>query len=178
MAFGNAYAPVILAISQEYFCVLDPGKRLSLLTLPVEDCSWQKLNQPTEAELLLPSFYIHFVNQEGNGCKNVNGEQRSRLVQIFSKQAVMMNALLNSSVDIRVQELDLEQGQHEDELDTQQNAPDQRLFNFEKAHVDAPLASDPMYAPKLSRLCAATIDSSGKCLEARGLLKNILDGPK
>lgn len=92
----------------------------------------------------------------------------------------MMDALLNSSMEIEIQERDLYQSDDDEHIDSMPSAG-QRLFEFGKKtrHHDlgASLAENPLYKSKLSRLCTATIDPNGKCLEARGLLKNILDAP-
>jgi len=85
----------------------------------------------------------------------------------------MMDALLNSSVEIRTQGLDGYENGEEEEPGTVP-APGQRLLG---SLSRASLADNPVYKSKLSRLCTATIDPNGKCLEARGLLKNILSDP-
>lgn len=142
--------PVNIMISREFFCVVDPLKYNSLLTVPIDECSWMKHN--SNSPQCLSSFFIHFVNP-------LPDSTNSKLLQIFTKQAVMMDALLTSS--LQAWSTENNDSAFEDVTDC-----DEKSFAMMKT---------PLYQTKCNRLCLATFDENGVCQDATGSLKMVVD---
>ncbi len=102
---GYSDAPVRVAISRDFFTVIDTQKHTVLLAEPCLDCSWRKIPPANpENENCLPSFFLHFPDPEEDALGTedavgfaVNADEvdlpkvpqgRFKLLQIFSKQAV------------------------------------------------------------------------------------------
>ncbi|CAG0917242.1 unnamed protein product [Notodromas monacha] len=94
--FTRRDADVLIAINAEGFYIIDPEKCVVLLGLKYSELSWDfaKPLKDTDPDCL-PCLFIQFPVMEA-------GMPVSKIVQIFSKQAVMMDALISAHVeDIR-----------------------------------------------------------------------------
>jgi len=93
---------VRVGIQHEYITVVDISKMEILLTQHVGDCSWMRSNDDE-------TFFLHFPDPaviDGKlSISETNEPPSSKLLQIFSKQAVMMEALLNSLDEIAASEI-------------------------------------------------------------------------
>lgn len=143
---------ITVAISREFVCVIDKDRYMSLLTVPINECSWKKFNS-TNAQCL-SSFFIHFSS-------TTQTENTSKLLQIFTKQAVMMDALMTSSQEAWRAE------------DNDNTFADDELLKLEENALS--MSEDPLYQTKCNRLCLATFDSEGTCVDAVGSLKMVVD---
>jgi hypothetical protein len=89
----NNDTEVLVAINPSGLYVIDPLNVVILLGLKLEELSWDyaKPSQETNEDCL-PCLFIQF-------CVIENGRRVSKILQIFSRQAVQMDALINTFVD-------------------------------------------------------------------------------
>ncbi|KAE9556628.1 hypothetical protein FO519_000034 [Halicephalobus sp. NKZ332] len=197
---------VRIGIQHEFITVVDASKMEILLTQRVGDCSWLK-SETGEA------FFLHFPDPavvDGKSPSGGNEPPPSKLLQIFSKQAVMMEALLNSLDEIAASEIgsanDLAIGRslsispqadgqnvafsyssgsdsghqdghvsHSESSKTSYHSYKQSTKNPSLSRIIMKTGFDqyPVNNNKLSKLCLATLDPKGCCVEAHGTLKKI-----
>ena len=84
---------VLVAINANGLYVIDPLNVVILLGLKLEELSWDYAKPSQENnEDCLPCLFIQF-------CVIENGRRVSKILQIFSRQASQMDALINTFVD-------------------------------------------------------------------------------
>ena len=206
-ASPSARMNVRIGIQHEFITVVDLSKLEILLTQRVGDCSW--LNSDTEE-----TFFLHFPDPTMIDGKALMQEQNepppSKLLQIFSKQAVMMEALLNSLDEIAASEIgsanDLAIGRslsvsspgersnvafsyssgsdsgNQDKFVSASESSKNSNHSYGNSTKNPSLSKLIMRTGfdqcsinnnKLSKLCLATLDPKGCCVEAHGTLKKI-----
>ncbi|KAH7694621.1 FERM central domain containing protein [Aphelenchoides avenae] len=245
---------VRVGINQDYITISDPQRHEPLLLQHITDCTWQRSDNAQADDGEIPSFYLHFPDEttlpagyrnrtsssplpENHSAKPTTSEKRSsqpenhmpvtRLLQVSSKQAVMMEALLNALYEISVSENGSVEDLAEQALSlSSEGAAVSPLHGENSDEKDAILpACSPHEAPgsdhshassqsnttgsatlhangrtlvakspsigsggrspgsddgrmqfpnKLQRLCFATFDPSGRCVEAHGTLRRVL----
>ncbi len=135
----------------------------------------------------MPSFFLHFPDDCNQHRVSSNS---SKLLQIFSRQAVMIEALLNavyqcakieevnaSVVDDDVAYVDDDGDEEEDDviIDKHDGDIDEHHNTIGNGFAaDYRMISPTLHANKCSRLCLATFDQSGNCIEAQGSLRRVL----
>ncbi|XP_054758164.2 FERM domain-containing protein 8-like isoform X1 [Lytechinus pictus] len=83
---------VYVGINRDGVYVIDEQKQELLLGLKYDELSWE-FTEPARKEIdCLPCLWLEFDNRE-------NGKWQSKVLQIFSRQAVMMNAFIEACVD-------------------------------------------------------------------------------
>ncbi|KAF4518167.1 hypothetical protein B566_EDAN007858 [Ephemera danica] len=145
--------PVLVAVNEKGVHVIDEIQCTVLLGLRYEEMSWEYARPSQEdSPDCLPCLFIQFMVLE-------NGARVSKVLQVFSKQAVMMDALISTFVDRLKQktadEVDrpmCDAATDTEELQAPLRAPQRR---------DA--APQSCLSNKLSRLTLATFDDEGKC---------------
>ena len=89
----NNDTEVLVAINSNGLFVIDPLNVVVLLGLKLEELSWDYAKPSQENnEDCLPCLFIQF-------CVIENGRRVSKILQIFSRQAVQMDALISTFVD-------------------------------------------------------------------------------
>ena len=84
---------MLLAINPQGFYVIDPVNVIVLLGLNIQELSWDCAKPSQENnEDCLPCLFIQF-------CVIENGRRVSKILQIFSRQAIQMDALIHTFVD-------------------------------------------------------------------------------
>merc|ERR1711990_1092459 len=84
---------VLIAINSQGLYVIDPINVVVLLGLKFEELSWDYAKPSQENnEDCLPCLFIQF-------CVIENGRRVSKILQVFSRQAVQMDALISAFVD-------------------------------------------------------------------------------
>lgn len=158
----NHDTEVLVAINPQGFYVIDPLNVVILLGLKLEELSWDYAKPSQDKnEDCLPCLFIQF-------CVIENGRRVSKILQIFSRQAVQMDALIATFVD----ELKQRVAMYNDD-------PDGNLFN-DSASTEAddclvPLTTvsrrgipESCLSNKLNRLTLATFDDEGHCIGHMG----------
>ena len=103
----NHDTEVVVAINTNGLYVIDPLNVVVLLGLKLEELSWDYAKPSQENnEDCLPCLFIQF-------CVIENGRRVSKILQIFSRQAVQMDALINTFVDELKQRVAMYNEDHE-----------------------------------------------------------------
>ncbi|KAI6189800.1 FERM domain-containing protein [Aphelenchoides bicaudatus] len=194
---GQQQVELLVGINCEYFTLMDKQKNELLLTRFISDCSWFSGDQAKDHDEDIPSFFIHFpddtaLTEDGSSPSTPSNEQIpqpvlvSRLLQIFSKQAVLMQNLMDMFYDKSECELGSTEELHpasspeseihsplHNQLATNNSTVSKSSKSTTKSDVPSPTPS--IQSSKLSKLCMATLDENGRCVEAQGTLKRILE---
>ncbi|KAI9578213.1 hypothetical protein GQX74_015099 [Glossina fuscipes] len=139
---------VLVAVNERGVFIIDPIECTLLLGLRYEDLSWDFAKpSATDDPECLTCIFIQFDAVE-------NGIQTSKLMQVFSRQAAMIDALISHFADqVRKRRQDgSTTEQFHDEPNPIQNNGNGVLCN------------------KLSRLTLATFDEEGRCIGQMGSL--------
>lgn len=91
--WGNSDLPVRVAINRERLHVIDDTKNDILLSLAFDELSWDYTPAPALEPDSMDTFWLEFDTHEYN-----NGPPEAQRLQIFSKQAEMMDAMVQSCV--------------------------------------------------------------------------------
>ncbi|XP_065222741.1 FERM domain-containing protein 8 isoform X2 [Planococcus citri] len=139
--------PVLVGINEHGLYLIDNIQAKLLLGLKYEDFSWE-LGKPHKSNPdCLPCIFIQFAVIE-------NGARVSKIMQIFSKQSDMVDALITAFVDQRKE----------------------RLRSNPTDEMDGPRSDDAQMCKlpnKLSKLTLATFDDEGHCIGQTGSLQFI-----
>ncbi|XP_015768372.1 PREDICTED: FERM domain-containing protein 8-like [Acropora digitifera] len=90
---GNADVPVRVAINRERVHVIDDNKNDILLSLAFDELSWDFTPAPAHDPGCMDTFWLEFDAADQN-----NESPEAQRLQIFSKQAEMMDAMVQSCV--------------------------------------------------------------------------------
>ncbi|XP_062572407.1 putative FERM domain-containing protein FRMD8P1 [Saccostrea cucullata] len=82
---------VLIALNTDGICIIDQLREEPMLAVPYEDLSWH-LDTNEEEENRMAVLLLQFL------VKNENGETITKVLQVFSSQAKMMDALIDSCV--------------------------------------------------------------------------------
>ena len=105
--FFQFFFLVLVAINANGLYVIDPLNVVILLGLKLEELSWDYAKPSQENnEDCLPCLFIQF-------CVIENGRRVSKILQIFSRQASQMDALINTFVDELKQRVAMYNEDHE-----------------------------------------------------------------
>lgn len=91
---GNSDLPVRVAINREGVHVIDDNKNDILLSLAFEELSWDYTPAPAHELGCLDTFWLEFDAPD----RSSDPEEAVQRLQIFSKQAEMMDAMVESCV--------------------------------------------------------------------------------
>ncbi|XP_068228996.1 FERM domain-containing protein 8 isoform X2 [Palaemon carinicauda] len=152
--------PVLVTINATGVTVIDPKKSTVLLSLRYDELSWDFARPSNDRSTsCLPCLFLQFAVVE-------NGRRFSKLLQIFSKQAIMMDALISTFVE----ELKRRAAQYPDDLEG--HMLDQ---GTEIDDVLVPLSTvsrkempGSVLGNKLHRLSLATFTEDGRCVGTMG----------
>ncbi|XP_026471357.1 FERM domain-containing protein 8 [Ctenocephalides felis] len=147
--------PVLVAINQQGIYIIDDLECTLLLGLRYPELSWD-FAKPSREELpeCLPCLFLQFAVLE-------NGARVYKVLQIFSKQASMMDVLISSFIE------EMKKARANGTIDE----PDRATINFENNDTDAGTESSQgpsCLSNKLSRLTLATFDEEGRCIGQMG----------
>lgn len=100
---GGQQIELLIGINCEYLTVIDKQKHELLLTRCISDCTWfRSLTRETNYDEDIPSLFIHFPDDKVLSQLETDGDQNeqsphllTRLLQLFSKQASLIESLLN-----------------------------------------------------------------------------------
>ncbi|XP_072167648.1 putative FERM domain-containing protein FRMD8P1 [Diadema setosum] len=84
--------PVLVGINRDGIYIIDEVKQELLLGLTFDELSWEYTEPVRSDSDCLPCLWLEFDSHE-------RGKWCSKVLQVFSKQAVMMNALIEACVD-------------------------------------------------------------------------------
>ncbi|KAK4884490.1 hypothetical protein RN001_000761 [Aquatica leii] len=151
--------PVLVAINSKCIYVIDDNQCMVLLGLRYEDLSWDYARPSKEDDLnCLPCLFLQFMVVE-------NGSRVSKILQIFSRQASLMDALISTFVQ------QLKQKSFSDEPDR----PFEQLNTENETHASLSVNSFthhsnnfPSLSNKLSKLTLATFDEDGHIIGQMG----------
>ncbi|XP_060062836.1 putative FERM domain-containing protein FRMD8P1 [Ylistrum balloti] len=87
LARGFPERDVTVTINTEGICVIDDQEKEVLLTVPYEQLSWDYVNRREGSKM--PTLYIQFLTK---------ADESTRVLQIYSKQAPFMDALVDTCV--------------------------------------------------------------------------------
>nr|XP_037274519.1 putative FERM domain-containing protein FRMD8P1 [Rhipicephalus microplus] len=149
--------PVLVAINRDGVHVMDPSQPVVLLSLPYKQLSWDYAcpTQPDNPDCL-PCLFLQF---------QLPGQNETSVLQIFSRQAVLMDALISTIVD----ELKKRASWIESEADaTTVNRADDDIqvpLTVKKLRQEQGLSG------RLRKLSIAKFNSSGDYLNSKGSLE-------
>ncbi|XP_047494418.1 FERM domain-containing protein 8-like isoform X1 [Penaeus chinensis] len=152
--------PVLVTINGTGVSVIEPKKSTVLLSLRYDELSWDYARPSNERNPhCLPCLFLQFAVVE-------NGRRFSKLLQIFSKQAIMMDALISTFVD----ELKRRAAQYPDDLeghmlDHGTEIDDVLVPLSTVSRKDVP---DSILSNKLHRLSLSTFTEDGRCVGTMG----------
>ncbi|XP_071810414.1 putative FERM domain-containing protein FRMD8P1 isoform X1 [Asterias amurensis] len=170
--------PVHIGINREAVFVIDLAKQELILGLTFDELSWEYTEPTEDRPDCLPCLWLEFDSHE-------SGKKCSKVLQIFSKQAVMMNAMIEASVD-ELNKQDIE-GKHRkktvmdgllSESNDQENGMDSVDGHISLTRV-AMEASAPAFGilpvkepktaicNKMDRLCLATFSEKGDLISRK-----------
>ncbi|KAL0269098.1 UNVERIFIED_CONTAM: hypothetical protein PYX00_006933 [Menopon gallinae] len=145
--------PVLVAINSQGVYIIDHIQCTLLLGLKYEDMSWDyaKPSQEDNPDCL-PCLFIQFMVLE-------NGTRVSKILQVFSKQAVMMDALISVFVE------ESKRKGSGDEVDNTRTTSYDTTTDSDDTHM--PLTNrrelvSSCLCNKLSKLTLATFDDDGE----------------
>ncbi|XP_038072362.1 putative FERM domain-containing protein FRMD8P1 isoform X2 [Patiria miniata] len=147
--------PVHIGINKEAVFIIDIAKQDIILGLTFDELSWEYTEPARDSADCLPCLWLEFDSQE---C----GKRCSKVLQIFSRQAVMMNAMIEASVE-ELNKQDME-GKHR-----KKTVMDGLLRVAMEASAPA-FGILPVKEPKtavcnkMDRLCLATFSEKGDLL--------------
>ncbi|CAO1418753.1 unnamed protein product [Diamesa tonsa] len=144
--------PVLIAINEKGIYVIDHVECTLLLGLKYDDLSWDFGKPPSANDdpECLPCIFIQFGAVE-------NGITVTKLMQIFSRQAAMMDALISHFADQLRRRKDGTDGVVQD------NVVDDEPNPIQNNGIG-------VLSNKLSRLTLATFDDEGRCIGHMGSL--------
>ncbi|XP_049850422.1 putative FERM domain-containing protein FRMD8P1 [Schistocerca gregaria] len=151
---------VLVAINTQGVYIIDDIQCTLLLGLKYEEMSWDfaKPSQEDNPDCL-PCLFLQFMVLE-------NGTRVSKILQVFSKQAVMMDALISVFVD-----------EIKQKTTTYADEPDRPVYDTSTDSDDTqvPLTTvnrrelpQSCLSNKLSKLTLATFDEDGRCIGQMG----------
>ncbi|XP_022186630.1 putative FERM domain-containing protein FRMD8P1 isoform X2 [Nilaparvata lugens] len=150
--------PVLVGINTQGVYIIDNVQCCLLLGLKYEDMSWDfaKPSQEDNPDCL-PCLFLQFRVLE-------NGTRVFKILQVFSKQAVMMDALISGFVEDVKRKASA--ALNSDETDRpSEAATDSDDTQMPLTKQDLPQAS---LGNKLSKLTLATFDEEGRCIGRMG----------
>uniref|UniRef100_A0A914UIZ4 FERM domain-containing protein 8 n=1 Tax=Plectus sambesii TaxID=2011161 RepID=A0A914UIZ4_9BILA len=173
--------PVLIGVNREFITVIDPHKHTVLLSQAIDDCSWRRFDNadPSNADAL-PSFFLHFPDDEAAAAASNDfgfKPPSSKLLQVFTRQAVMIEALLNAVYQCYALEAandDEESAEEEEEEENGDIAADDDEVDGVVSAARINYNKSTTLSNKLSRLCLATFDEKGQCVQAQGSLRRVL----
>jgi len=157
----NNDTEVLVAINSNGLFVVDPLNVVVLLGLKLEELSWDYAKPSQENnEDCLPCLFIQF-------CVIENGRRVSKILQIFSRQAVQMDALISTFVDELKQRVAMYSEDHEGNVygDPATDADDCLVPLTTVSRRGIP---ESCLSNKLNRLTLATFDDEGHCIGHMG----------
>lgn len=92
---GCQQTEVLVAINTDGVTVTDKEKPEVILAVPYEELSWN-LDTNEDEDDLIPCLLVQFLCKEGSSCN-------TKVLQIYSRQAKLMDALIDSSVKRKLQ---------------------------------------------------------------------------
>jgi len=158
----NQDSEVLIAINSQGLYVIDPINVVVLLGLKFEELSWDYAKPSQENnEDCLPCLFIQF-------CVIENGRRVSKILQVFSRQAVQMDALISAFVDEIKQRAAMyaEDGDGNIYNDNSSTEADDCLVPL--TTVSRRGIPESCLSNKLSRLTLATFDDEGHCIGHMG----------
>merc|ERR1719500_496216 len=158
----NQDSEVLIAINSQGLYVIDPVNVVVLLGLKFEELSWDYAKPSQENnEDCLPCLFIQF-------CVIENGRRVSKILQVFSRQAVQMDALISAFVDEIKQRAAMyaEDGDGNIYNDNSSTEADDCLVPL--TTVSRRGIPESCLSNKLSRLTLATFDDEGHCIGHMG----------
>ncbi|KAK3093563.1 hypothetical protein FSP39_017341 [Pinctada imbricata] len=99
---------VWVAINTDGVCILDKHKEESMLAVPYEELSWDLDPNIDEDEERDPSLLLQFLHNDPEGEGKC-----TKLLQVYSRQAKMMDALIDSCVKRKLQKSDVSEESHD-----------------------------------------------------------------
>ncbi|GMT08709.1 hypothetical protein PFISCL1PPCAC_6, partial [Pristionchus fissidentatus] len=207
---------VLVGINETFVTVLDEAKKEILLVQRIMDCTWNRIDpKPCAQNEVEPSLLLTFPDDEAKKTKSV------KVLQIFGRQAVMINALLLAMQSQADEELEEDSGAELSDsghdysngayahsgpstsgsdslpLSTSLNSeatsaalstspPKSASTDYSSASSgrasssrSRPASATVSRVPSITRhnkLCLATFDPAGVCLQAQGSLKVVFKG--
>ncbi|XP_064113750.1 FERM domain-containing protein 8-like isoform X2 [Macrobrachium nipponense] len=169
--------PVLVTINATGVTVIDPKKSTVLLSLRYDELSWDFARPSSDRSTsCLPCLFLQFAVVE-------NGRRFSKLLQIFSKQAIMMDALISTFVE----ELKRRAAQYPDDLEGHMLDQGTEIDGMNMAHISSPAplvwslnvlvplstvsrkeVPGSVLCNKLHRLSLATFTEDGRCVGTMG----------
>ncbi|XP_065564019.1 FERM domain-containing protein 8-like isoform X2 [Artemia franciscana] len=161
-AFRTGDTKVLIAVSGKGLHVLDPEKEELLISLSYDSFSWDIVYAKDLSPDCLSSLYIVFPGPD------VYGRRTVRIVQIFTKQVAMIDALLSYWTTL-----------HQDRINRDESDVGTSESVTDSADALSPLTKKLMYRTpseipvfsKVDRLCLATFDEDGNLIDKRGSWK-------
>ncbi|XP_067003864.2 putative FERM domain-containing protein FRMD8P1 isoform X2 [Anabrus simplex] len=151
---------VLIAINAQGVYVIDNVQCTLLLGLKYEELSWDfaKPSQEDNPDCL-PCLFLQFMVLE-------NGTRVSKILQVFSKQAVMMDALIS----VFVEEMKMKAVAYADETDRPiyDTSTDSDDTQMPLTMVNRRELPQSCLSNKLSKLTLATFDEDGRCIGQMG----------
>lgn len=158
--------PVRVALNRDGIFIMDSSKQELLLGLMYDEISWEYTEPAKGKPDCLPCLWLEFDVAEGP-------KKYSKLLQIFSKQAIMMNAMIEACV---------EELNKKDRINTPPPVSERKSVVDELLRVaiktSAPVLTGlPVKEPKTSlctktkRLCLSTYSDNGELIETKCKVK-------
>lgn len=152
----------MVAINSQGLYVIDPEHVVILLGLKFEELSWDYAKPSQENnEDCLPCLFIQF-------CVIENGRRVSKILQIFSRQAIQMDALISAFVDDIKQRAALFSEDNDGNLFNDNSSTEADDCLVPLTTVSRRGIPESCLSNKLSRLTLATFDDEGHCIGHMG----------
>ncbi|XP_075555298.1 FERM domain-containing protein 8 Bili isoform X2 [Dermacentor variabilis] len=158
-ALMNHYdLPVLVAINRDGVHVMDPSQPVVLLSLPYKQLSWDYAcpTQPDNPDCL-PCLFLQF---------QLPGQNETSVLQIFSRQAILMDALISTIVD------ELKKRASWIEANVETTAVSSRADDDIQVPLTVKkLRQEQGLSGRLRKLSIAKFNSSGDYLNSKGSLE-------
>ncbi|CAD6186740.1 unnamed protein product [Caenorhabditis auriculariae] len=178
---GLSDVEVRVGVNEEFITVFDLEKEEILLVQKIEDCTWRRVDceidgdSECESQLLL-HFPDEQVSKSGINIGSTTSSTRTNLLQIFGKQVVLVEVLLNTQRSVRERNLD-ELISPEDAVgelsdSSTSSSPPKSYHSTTSSGSRHSAVSRAASFSKCNKLCLARFEN-GKCVNARGSLKKV-----
>lgn len=148
--------PVMVAINREGVHVIDVRESIILLSLRYREMSWNyACPSKPENPNCLPCLFVQFKIQFQN-------PQEFKVLQIFSRQAELMDKLISAFVD----ELKQRPSWDDDEVDFA--GPSSSQDDFGLPITPQKISSDSYISENIKKLSLATFNEDGECTSCSG----------
>jgi len=160
--------PVYVAINPDGVFIIDMDDVVFLLGLLYEDMSWQYAEpKDKDNKNALPCIFLQFKDKE-------NGQQVTKVLQVFSREAVLMSSMIGACIQLRKSNRKLAErsdtlkglGQEVNDIDhVDLETVENDYFKLDGDGDGVIEGADKESWKEFNRLCLQVFDKGGKCIK-------------